>query len=343
MKLSQIIPHLNYKFLSENDLIKAIQEVSINFTQNRQDIQDYLSDPRLSSAYTAFYLTTNIPKLEGVFKWMDQAWLEELKECIFFDIGSGPGTFSFAFRKWAGQSVSIFQIENSALMKDQAKKIWDGLYPGEELHQHLLSKNEFTKKKFMLFGHSANEMEFHTIMKYIEEIQPDHILFIEPGTKDVFSLMLRIREKLISKGFEILFPCMESTTCPMSGQSLDWCHQFLYVNHDPEVERLSQMVKKDRRLLPITVHAYSLKKIIGFDGARVVRVFPETKFSFEWQVCDNNVIHRYQVMKRGLSKYNLDLFSHVKSGDLVYVEIEKIMDQQERVKVKALNNNPIEP
>jgi hypothetical protein len=194
----------------------------------------------------------------------------------------------------------------------------------------------------MLFGHSANEMGTQEVMKYIEEINPDHILFVEPGTKDFFFKMLEIRKKLISKGYEILFPCKESTDCPLANQSQDWCHQFLQVKQDPEIERLSQMAKKDRRLLPLTVQAFSLKNKKIFDGVRVVRVFPETKFSFEWEVCEKNIIHHYQVMKRGLSKSNLDLFSSIKSGDLIHVDIEKRMEKQIRVKLKLLNNSIIE-
>ena len=342
MKLSQIIPYLNYHFPSENDLVKAIQEVSVNFTKNREDINDYLRDSRLSSAYTAFYLTTNMPKLEGVFQWMDPKWLDKLKASMFFDIGAGPGTFSLAFRNWVGRPVDIFQIENSSLMREQAKKIWDGLYPGEILRQSISMGNLSPSEKFMLFGHSANEMGTQEVMKYVEEINPEHILFVEPGTKDFFFKMLEIRKNLISKGYEILFPCKELTDCPMANQSQDWCHQFIQVKQDPEIERLSQMAKKDRRLLPLTVQAFSLKNKKIFDGVRVVRVFPETKFSFEWEVCEKNIIHHYQVMKRGLSKSNLDLFSSIKSGDLIHVEIEKIMEKQIRVKLKLLNNTTFE-
>jgi ribosomal protein RSM22 (predicted rRNA methylase) len=343
MKLSQIYPFLNYHFTSESDLVRAIQEISQNFTQNRQDIKEYLNDPRLSSAYTAFYLTTNIPKLQGVFQWMDESWLEKLKKCILYDVGAGPGTFSFAFRQWLGHPLKITQIENSPIMRDQAKKIWDGLYPGEFLNQSFQRQENIEEEKLMLFGHSANEMGALQVLRYIEEVRPEHILFIEPGTKDFFSTMLDIREKLLAKGYEILFPCTDSTSCPLSNQNKDWCHQFLYVKQDSEVERLSQMAKKDRRLLPLTVQAFSLSTKRVTSSARVIRVFSETKFSFEWEVCEKNLIYHFQVMKRGLSKQNLDLFAFVKAGDMILAEVDKTLEKQVRVKIKALNNLTIEP
>jgi hypothetical protein len=103
------------------------------------------------------------------------------------------------------------------------------------------------------------------------------------------------------------------------------------------------MAKKDRRLLPLTVFAFSLPTKRMISGARVIRVFSETKFSFEWEVCEENIIYHFQVMKRGLSKQNLDLFASVKSGDMIQVEVDKTLEKQVRVKIKALNNIPIEP
>ena len=70
MNLSEIMPHLLYQFKSESDLVKAIEEISLKFTKERSNIGDYLKDPRLVSAYTVFYLLTNIPKLEAVLKWL---------------------------------------------------------------------------------------------------------------------------------------------------------------------------------------------------------------------------------------------------------------------------------
>jgi hypothetical protein len=335
MQLTNLLPLLLHQFKNESDLIKAIEELSLKFTQNRDRISDYLKDERLTSAYTAFYLTTNMPKLEAVLKWMPEAWTEQLKKSTFIDLGAGPGTFSLAFREWAQMPVKVMQIETSAVMREQAKKIWDGLYPNE----NLLQKPE--GEVFLFFGHSANEMGAEVALRYIKELKPDHILFIEPGTKDFFPEMLKIRDGLIKYGFNILFPCPTADECPMKNSATDWCHQFIQVRQENDVERLSQIVRKDRRNLPLTVQAFSKTFKSDNPTSRVVRVLPETKFSYEWEGCELNHIEHYQIMKRGLSKDALARLSSTLAGAALEVELEKELEAAKRVKVKSLNKSSL--
>lgn len=335
MQLSKLMPLLLHTFKNEHDLIKAIEELSLKFTQKREQISDYLKDARLTSAYTAFYLTTNMPKLEAVFKWMPEEWTQQLKQSTFIDVGAGPGTFSLAFREWAGGPVKVMQIETSAVMREQAQKIWGGLYPDEKL----LHKAE--GEKVLFFGHSANEMGPEIALRYVKEHDPDHLLFIEPGTKEFFPQMLEIRKVLIKKGYNILFPCPTADECPMKGSQADWCHQFIQVRQESEVERLSQMVKKDRRNLPLTVHAFSKTFKTDNPSSRVVRIFPETKFSYEWESCELNHIEHYQIMKRGLNKNALSLLRETLAGAAIEVELEKEVEKSKRVKVKTLNKLPL--
>lgn len=332
MKFEDIRPFLLYNFKSDHELIKAIEELSLKFTQEREHITDYLSDPRLVSAYAAFYLTTNIPKLEAVFKWLPAAWLEELKKTDFVDLGAGPGTFSLAYKNWGG-SGSITQIEISSLMQEQARALMKGLYPTAELHQMKSWKGEKGKPKFVLFGHSANEMGADVALRYLREIDPDHILFIEPGTKTFFPEMLKIRDALIQDGFHNLYPCPTQEACPMRQSANDWCHQFIHVSHSQDVERLSQMMKKDRKLLPLTVHAFSKTYGPADQTQRLVRVLPSTKFSFEWEVCTGGDIEHYQIMKRPYDKKAIKELEEVLAGASLEVELEKDLEKSKRVKL----------
>lgn len=337
MQLNQLIPYLLYEFKSEHDLLKAIEELSLKFTQKRERISDYLQDERLASAYTAFYLTTNIPKLKAVFEWMPPLWLEKIKESTFIDLGAGPGTFSLAFREWLGRPAKIQQIESSSVMREQAKRIWEGLYPSEKL---LLNAEG---EKTLFFGHSANEMGPEIALKYIKDLNPDHILFVEPGTKEFFPQMLKIRDALLKQGHNILFPCPRAEACPLNNSETDWCHQFIEVKQESDVERLSQMVRKDRRNLPLIVHAFSRTYKAENPDVRVVRVLPETKFSFEWEVCELNQIQHYQIMRRGLSKQTQKILSETLAGASIEGETEKELEKSKRVKVKTINNLPLKP
>lgn len=333
MNLSSILPHLLYQFKSDSELINAIEEISTKFTTERSRIGDYLKDPRLVSAYTAFYLLTNIPKLKEVLKWMPEGWVEELKKCDFIDLGAGPGTFSFAWKE-LGAAGDFYQIELSALMKEQGKKLWDGLHRSSLLQGSRWEWNS-DKEKFLLFGHSANEMGAKVAIDYIEKINPEHILFIEPGTKDFFPKMLEIRDHLLKSGYKVLYPCPNEAQCPMRNSS-DWCHQFIHVQQDSEIERISQMARKDRKLLPLTVQAYSKSFVVKNPVERIVRVLPETKFSFEWEICHNNHLEHYQVMKRDLSKQESKEMASILAGTAVESEIIKDLEKAKRVKIKKV-------
>lgn len=331
MNLSELQPYLLHQFKSESDLLKAIEEISIKFTKDRNSIGDYLKDSRLVSAYTAFYLLTNIPKLKEVLKWMPVAWVEELKNCDFIDLGAGPGTFSLAWKELGGKG-DFYQVELSQLMREQGKKIWDGFHQ-EKLYQGIKWEWKLQKPRFLLFGHSANEMGAAAAISYIEKINPDHILFIEPGTKNFFPVMREIRNYLLSHDHSVLYPCPNSQECPMRNSAEDWCHQFIQIKQDAEIERISQMARKDRKLLPLTVHAYSKTFKTKNPSERIVRVLPETKFSMEWEVCHENVLEHYQIMQRDLSKEVSKELSGLLAGESVETEVVKILERSKRVKV----------
>lgn len=333
MNLSDLLPHLIFQFKSEGELIRSIEELSLKFTKERNKITDYLNDPRLVSAYAAFYALTNIPKLKSIEHWLPVEWIEILKNSAFIDLGAGPGTFSLAWKELYG-GKDFYQIETSPLMREQAKKIWEGLYDSS-LKQSSRWDWNIAQEKFLFFGHSANEMGAEAAIRYIEQINPQHILFIEPGTKDFFPVMLKIRDYLLAQSFNVLYPCPLPQQCPLKNSG-DWCHQFIQVKQNEEIERISQMAKLDRKLLPLTVQAFSKTFQRTNPTERLVRVFPETKFSFEWEVCHNNEIEKYQLMKRELAKPEAKKLSHILAGEGLETELIKTTEQSKRVKLTKI-------
>lgn len=329
MELKVIKPHLLTQFKSDRELIQAIDKLSANFTHSRVNINEYLNDEKLVSAYTAFFLLTNFQKLEEVFK-LANIDLDNFKDYEFFDIGSGPGTFSLALLA-LNATMDITLIEKSILMREQAKKLISNIYPLADIKYY---NSDFKypikkKKRFGLFGHSSNEMGIETTLKYIETLDLDFILFIEPGTKDYFHEALRIRSKLL-ESYDILYPCLTKLSCPLNPDK-DWCHQYLKVSHSVDVERISQMAKKDRRNFPILVHVFSkesLTKELSEGHGRIIRVFKPTKFSLEWQVCmEENKLIDLQIMTRAFSKKEIKELQSIKSGELIKFKIVKSLEE----------------
>ena len=285
MTLNKILPHLSYQFKSESELLACIRKVSENFTTNREKLAEYLDSKKLVSAYTAFYMTTNLPKWDEVLKKiaLDQ---ESINDFEIIDIGTGPGTFILAALN-NNPEQAIYGLETAGLMREQGNKLIKSLFPQSEaeIYSHLNSIHEKKKTRLGVFGHSANEIDLSQILKMIKTLELDKVLFIEPGTKSYFAKALDIRTKLLEQDFKISYPCPSQATCPMADGG-DWCHQFLYIKQAPDVERICQILKKDRKLLPQTIHFFEREQINKQeDIKRVIRVYKPTKFGLEMQVC----------------------------------------------------------
>ena len=114
---------------------------------------------------------------------------------------------------------------------------------------------------------------------------------------------------MIEKGYGVIYPCpAPKKKCPASGE--EWCHQVLRTVHEPEVERLSQLISLDRKIMPMIAHCY-LKNHVGKNHrALFYRFLKETKHSFDWQVCleENDKLVTFEIPKRGMSKKKMKEF-----------------------------------
>lgn len=342
MELSAIKPFLIYQFKSDQELVQTISQISKNFTSERENLAHYLEDPRMVAAYTAFYMTTNIPKLDAIMLKLG-AFVNQMEGRDIVDIGCGPGTFLLALRQKYHQSDKQFiGIETSALMRKQALRLADGLGLKVVITEDI--KNITVKDPLVIFGHSANEMGAKTALKYVQRLDAHSVLFIEPGTKQAFAPLMEIRESLLESSYDIQYPCPNNESCPMAKDKNDWCHQYLYVQQNSDVARLGQMVKKNRNLLPITVHAYLKQRHSDISTEkdteikRVVRYLRQTKHSFEWQLCvansekNGNKLLHVELPKRSMSKKEIKQLEHVFAGDeLHYQEVRNLDNGKVRI------------
>jgi ribosomal protein RSM22 (predicted rRNA methylase) len=326
------MPHLLHQFASEADLVKAVGELSAAFTTDRANLQKYLSDPRLVSAYTAFYLTTNLPKLAAVMSWLTPDFRADILQHELVDVGAGPGTFCYAWKELGG-GESIM-LETSKLMREQAARL---------LPQARFALGDKHKPRLLLFGHSLNEMGVEAGLKYVSDAKPEHVWMIEPGTKEVFALALEFRRRMIRDGWHVRYPCLGMGECPMSGRD-DWCHQYVDVRHDADVERLTQLAQRDRRHLPLTVMMFEREPIARRDEnlARIVRTLPATKFSHEWQVCRGEgelELERFQLPFKSYPKAERKAVEALLAGSLIQFEVEKVTSDYRRIRLLRKDNS----
>lgn len=327
--LKQIQEHLIYEFSSEQELVNTINEMAHKFTLERDKIGDYVMSDKHVSAYCCFYMSTNIPKLAEVFRYIGLDF-KDFSHHDIVDIGSGPGTYTLACLSELPSNF-YYCVESSSLMRAQGEKIIQGIYPKSNV-QFMENLKGVPKKENLrlgIFGHSANEMSLKKIKQYITQLDLDQILFIEPGTKEYFKTALDVRSYLIEDGFKINYPCPGQKSCPMSEG--DWCHQFLKISHTDSVKRLCQLVKKDRSLLPISIQFYQKDEMKNHSKATITRVYKPTKFSIEMDLCQlredgSNELIKAQQMTRKLKKPQIKKLNNMLAGEKVIFTLNKIID-----------------
>jgi ribosomal protein RSM22 (predicted rRNA methylase) len=329
--------------LSEVEIVRLLKSIHLNFTTKREDIGDYAKTEDLVSAYTMFYLPTNILKLPFVLNQLNQKTIEALKKTSIIDIGSGPGTYALGFLDYFKNelSESLILVDQSDSMLKQASKIINHFFPDfKKVHyQKNLDSFKSSGDITLFFGNSLNEIGFDKAMDLIEKLKPKFLFFIEPGTKDFFKTTLKIRNEMKKRGHSVIYPCPSlNDKCPLEGKD-DWCHQILYTTHDPSIERLSQLLKKDRRSMPFISHFYNLKEeIVSNLPVRLIRILKETKFALMWEVCleENGKIQtkHFEIPKKLLTKDVLKKFKNSSVGVEVEFEIiKKVNDHLWRVKL----------
>ncbi|MBT3982600.1 MAG: hypothetical protein HOE90_14675 [Bacteriovoracaceae bacterium] len=343
-----LTPHLIHQFDSERELLNIISKLSHAFNQRTDSVNDYSHDPALVSAYAMFYLPTNMPKLEFILEKLPVEVYNSILESEFIDFGSGPGTFSLAFKNLVGTSQKsvISLIDKSESMLLQARKIINSIYPRGEYPQGEYPQGELPEGNFKYYnsykqiresknstlclGHVFNEMEKRDLIKVIEHFDPQNIIFIGPGTKEVFHKLSEFRKSFLSDHYDVAFPCpSKSFDCPMEGDEKNWCHQILHTTHSQGTERLSQLVKLDRRKMPMTAQMFTKTNFEPEETSRIVRKKAVTKFSFDFEICRMcdgvPLLQDLEVPKRGMGKLDQKAYQKIDSGNGGELTVLKVL------------------
>ena len=320
---------------SEIELLDNIKRLHQLFTTERQRIQDYADSLELVSAYTAFYLPTNIVKFDFLISKMPHEAMIDLANYDFIDWGTGPGTYLLAFLQQMGGVYhgTIYGVDSSQVMLTQASRILEHYFP-QIKNKKFQMPSEFgheSRPSILCLGNSLNELSLEDFSDLLQKVAPEYVFIIEPGTKEMFAKMLCIREIVARDGFSSIYPCSSlELKCPLQKRD-DWCHQvILKASHHPSIERISQQVGLDRRNLPLIGHIYCRKKYQRSQRALLLRKRKEAKGVFYWELCDqNHQLLRVEILKRNYSKDRLKQLQQLNVGSLVDFQVIKEMDAGE--------------
>lgn len=278
MKLDKLLSFTPNPNISESDLLKAASRLRDILSRERIEFNTYVNDKDLVTAYIVFYFSSNISKLsflDRVEYDLKQRW----RNASVLDFGCGPATYLFALDEWIKDfEGELVGVDHSELMIESAKKILPQAHFKSELPQRPID--------LAIFGNSLNENDLRPLELVLSKNQPKDILFIEPGSKESFAQMLKVRSHLLKNGYEVIFPCSSNQSCPLD-RGEDWCHQYSFHSPDQSVERLMQKLHWDRRKLPMTLHLYS-RELKTYSKRLVQRAKPVQKFGQALSICSNS-------------------------------------------------------
>lgn len=331
LKNSLLTPNIR-----EGELVRNIKLISENFTNSRSEITKYVLDEKLVSSYTSFYFPTNIPKLHFLFEQLSTEVKNDLFNREFIDFGAGPGTFSFAFRSLRQlDGAKITCIDSSFLMLDQSKKLMTNFFPGQQI-EYLKNYSNKNEESVLFFGNSINEIGVSRASEIIKSVSPEYVIWIEPGTSELFLDLKKLRSDLVSR-YDIIYPCPSGHECPNI-----WCHQVLRTTFHPSIERISQLVGLNRKTLPLVAHVYRKKKnvsAIKVETALIVQYLNETKFSFLYEVCiledGENKLVTFELLKKFMNKEIIKKFKNANVGEKIIFSVLKKIDNVWRVRVES--------
>lgn len=341
--LQRIHPFLLIQDMSDSQIASLLRSIKETYTIKRSEIEGKKWRKEEVSAYACFYLPTNYQKFSFLMSQLPPHVLDELATCEVIDFGTGPGTYLMAFADYFGaQRVSkLIGIDKDVQMLNQAKSLLHGLY--DSVNLELRSDAHLPKTsnpRLLIFGNSLNELSHNFVIDTIESIRPNFTLFIEPGTPAVFESMIKVRSKLSKAGHNCFFPCPSlSHECPVAAKSNgDWCHQVWRGTHEVEVEKLGQMAKIDRRVMPLIGHLYGRSgSKQDIQEVRFIRFINESKHSFEWEVCqasESLKLMTFEIPKKGLLKKEQKELKKLSVGEnFSYELIKQVSDHRWRVKV----------
>jgi ribosomal protein RSM22 (predicted rRNA methylase) len=354
----------------EQELVRELQILHkhlISTERGDPHFSSYSASEKKVSAYTLFYGSSNFVKLpfllDELYKNNELPWnvssKENQKEALnIVDYGAGPGSLLWSYEWWCEQKGILsrakehhYFIDQSPQMLAQAKKIGECFFSEkkEERKRSFLTPQEFLKAlpekiDVLMIGHAVIEMGEVAFLKLLRDLAPRFLVIIEPGTSPSFQALMKWKEK--AENYSVLYPCKKGAqSCPLQKESENWCHQIVLPHWSGEWLRLGQLVRIDRRTLPMLGHVYERsteRNTVSLEQhdanqekaeGRIVRYLGPNKFCYEFEVCVDPEAESLEVWEflfkdmKECSKAELKQFALTSPGQSLSVQKVKLLDK----------------
>jgi ribosomal protein RSM22 (predicted rRNA methylase) len=202
-------------------------------TRNATLSKRYRAGKTSSHVDPAAYLATRTPATFAACRRVlaDAAHaVPEFSPTSLLDVGSGPGSASWAAITQWPSLARITQIEQSPIFADLATGLnaASGLSALENARLSRSSLEDMDvaeKADVVLASYVLAELPLVSIAATIASLwkrAKEVLVLIEPGTPQGFARIRASRDALIAEGSHIAAPCTHDRACPMAGDN--WCH-----------------------------------------------------------------------------------------------------------------------
>ncbi len=322
---------------------RAIAEMSVRYTHERESLASARGDKRFLLARLAFYLPRDVLKAALP--------LEELRlrgalpagpRWRVLDLGAGLGTTTLS-AAWIAARAGVERVEAHAydadpealaIAKEMAGPKLDGLAAIDLRAARGSIADALTGASgpfdLITFGLVLNEAaaepaEMATLLRRaLEMLSPEGVLLVvEPALHAPARALQEARDRLVQDGLgdRILGPCTHARPCPLLAGPRDWCHAEWRA---PLPERVAARAREaglrdEKSTFTWLALGPASASPLPLGAARLVSKALRSKGKIERDVCGDHEALRHMRLDRQASDDN-DAFEDLPRGALVRVE-----------------------
>lgn len=222
------LTHAIDDILNENKLLKIKQEFNkisakyreesggVTVVSTKDQVLSYLSGRMIETASV----------VDDVLNRVCQVTSFKCDVKTVLDIGSGTGSCLWAIDNFV-KNTEVIALEKEPEMIKFAKQLNKNLSCAASYVQASVLSDEVKKlnscdlviESFML--NELSDIDRVKAVDFMLSKAKDYVIMIEPGTPKSYERMMIVREYVLSKGFNLVLPCMHSNEC---GLQNDYCN-----------------------------------------------------------------------------------------------------------------------
>lgn len=210
--------------LSVDELAQAVKSLSdyyVNFPGRETPWAKDFAVP----ATLAYFMPLNAIRLSETFREVRRfVPAEAIRE--IWDFGSGLGTTQWVLedQEWL-DPVPLYSVESGREARAEHQRI-ERLIAGR-WRNHVADLSKLSERPGRLAVFSYSFLEMQNALPDLTFF--DHVLILEPSTRECGRALMEWRSKFIAKGLQPLAPCTHSMDCPLLVHSpRDWCHMRVH-------------------------------------------------------------------------------------------------------------------